>query len=145
MEDYTQFEWKNLVKTKMYKLNRNDILNQMKPLKKIIYKEHISEKFQLQPYMTNLNIAEARLKFKLKTKMTPTVRMNFQSDAGFTSNLWACPGCSAQKVEGRRDTQAHILTCVGYAQFREMKDLSNDKDLIQYFSQVIKQRMDDDS
>ena len=77
--------------------------------------------------------------------MRPTLRMNFQNDSEFTSNLWACPGCSAQKVEGRRDTQAHILTCVGYAQFREMKDLSNDKDLIQYFSQVIKQRMDDDS
>ena len=38
VEDYTQFKWKNVVKTKNFKLNRNDILIQMKPLKKIIYK-----------------------------------------------------------------------------------------------------------
>ena len=131
-----------------YKLNRSQILDQMKPLKKIIYKEHISETCQLQPYMTKLNIAEARLNFKLKTKMTPTVRMNFQSDSEFARKLWTCPGCTAQsqkvqdEVEGRRDNQAHILTCAGYAQFREYKDLANDKD---YFSQVIEQRIDDDT
>ena len=65
LEDYTQFEWKNLVTTKIYKLNINDILIQMKALKKISYNA-----FQLQPYMTNLNIAEARSIFKLKTRMT---------------------------------------------------------------------------
>ena len=151
LENYTPFQWKNLVKTNIYKLNRSEILEQMKPLKKISYKEHISEKCQLQPYMTKLNIAEARLKFKLKTRMTPTVRMNFQSDPEFASKLWTCPGCTAQshkvqeKVEGRRDTQAHILTCAGYAQFREHKDLTDDKDLTKYFSQVIQQRMDDNT
>ena len=133
LENYTPFQWKNLVKTKIYKFNRSEILEQMKPLKKISYKEHISEKCQLQPYMTKLNIAETRLKFKLKTRMTPTVRMNFQSDPEFASKLWTCPGCTAQshkvqeKVEGLRDTQAHILTCAGYAQFREHKDLTDDK------------------
>ena len=65
LEDYTQFEWKNLVTTKIYKLNINDILIQMKALKKISYNA-----FQLQHYMTNLNIAEARSIFKLKTRMT---------------------------------------------------------------------------
>ena len=49
LENYTPFQWKNLVKTNIYKLNRSEILEQMKPLKKISYKEHISEKCQLQP------------------------------------------------------------------------------------------------
>ena len=66
--------------------------------------------------MTDLIIEEARIKFKLKKKMTPTIRMNFSSDPEFASNLWTCPGCIEDKsvydkVEGFRDTQSHVMVC----------------------------------
>ena len=65
-------------------------------------------------YMTTLNIEEARIKFKLKTKMTPTIRMNFSSDPEFESNLWTCPGFTEDKsvygkVEGFSDTQSNVM------------------------------------
>ena len=110
---YTQIEWKRLVKAKIHEMNRDDILNQMrKPYKKISYEEHVDQKLQLQPYLISLHISDARLCFKLKTGMTPTVRMKFPSDPEFSRKLWTCPGCTEDKpghdqVVGYRD--AHTV------------------------------------
>ena len=88
------------------------------------------------------------MKFKINSKMTPTIQMNFQSDAEFASQFWTCSGCAdgdlAKEVVGCRDTQQHVLICPGYAEFREGKNLNVDKDLVKYFSQVIKLRQDED-
>ena len=46
------------------------------------------------------------------------------------------------KVEGLRDTQAHILICPGYSELRENKDLATDKDLVGYFRLVIQKRLE---
>jgi hypothetical protein len=136
------------VKTEVLKANRNDFLNLMKkPYKKISHSDYVQEELKLQPYLQDLSIPEARLKFKLKTGMTPTVRMNFPSDAEFARKLWTCAGCSEDKaehdtVEGMRDTQAHILICPGYEDLRQDKDLSSDKDLVGYFRLVMKRRLE---
>ena len=45
-------------------------------------------------------------------------------------------------MEGMRDTQAHILSCPGYEDLREDKDLSSDKDLVGYFRLVMNRRLD---
>ena len=75
--------------------------------------------------------------------MTPTVKMNFQSDSEFTRELWTCPDCSVPgDVAGSRDTQQHIMVCTGYEALRQDKDLSTDKGIVSYFQQVMKQRMD---
>ena len=146
--NYSQVEWKRLVNTKIREMNRDDILQQMKkPYKKISYVDHMDQELQLQPYLVSLNISDARLRFKLKTGMTPTVRMNFPSDPEFSRQLWTCPGCSEGKpdqdiVVGYRDTQTHILSCEGYEDLRENKDLACDKDLVTYFSLVIKKRLE---
>ena len=47
-------------------------------------------------------------------------------------------------VEVCRETQAPILTCTGYEELGEAKDMDNDKDLIAHFSQVVKLWLDDD-
>jgi hypothetical protein len=73
--------------------------------------------------------------------------MNFPSDAEFARKLWTCPGCSDDKagydtVDGQRDTRAHILICPGHTDPRDDKDLSSDKDLVNYFRLVIKKRLE---
>ena len=80
--------------------------------------------------------------------MAPTIKMNFPSDPEFTRQLWTCSGCSdgvdGDRVDGCRDTQQHVMICPGYAGLREDKDLEDDKDLVHYFSQVIKRRQESD-
>ena len=117
----------------------------MKSYKKIKYDDFKDEEFRVQPYLQKLNIPQARIMFKLKSLMTPTVRMNFSSDPKHAANMWTCIGCSSDgDPYGFRDTQKHIICCPGYAVLRQDKDLNNDKDLVTYFQQVIKHRQDND-
>ena len=73
------------MKKAIYEANREEILNQMKKLyKKIKYENFCKDPHQIQPYMKELRISDARLKFKIKTGMTPTIQMNFMSDQEFS-------------------------------------------------------------
>ena len=145
---YSKTQWKTLVKAEILKLNKARVLQKMIGYKKINYEKHLNEPYQLQPYLKNLNIADARLRYKLKTHMTPTIMMNFPSDVKFSEQLWTCTGCGngSDKADGqagdRRDTQTHIMICPGYADLRMDKNLGEDQDLVRYFSQVIKKRME---
>ena len=75
------------------------------------------------------------------------MKLNFPSGTEFARKLWTFPGCSEDKaehdtVEGMRDTQTHILVCPGYAELRQDKDLSSDKDLVGYFRLVMNNRLE---
>ena len=94
------------------------------------------DSFKLKSYFHDLKVDDARLKFKLVSSMTPTVKMNFQSDRIYTAKLWACSGCGT-----KRDTQQHILNCEAYEKVRSNRDLSNDTDLVNYFRDVINLRV----
>ena len=91
-------------------MNKDAIIEQSLSYKKINFKKCADEKFERRDFIKTLNISDARLKFKIQAKMTPTIQMNFQSDAEFTSNLWTCSGCKdmdnaiGDKVVGNRDT-----------------------------------------
>ena len=53
----------------------------------------------------------------------------------FKVDLWACSDC------GKMDSQNHVLTCSAYESYRHEKDLSCDKDLVQYFKRVVQHRI----
>ena len=147
IQNYSKIQWKNLIKKKIRELNKMDILEQIESegYKKLNLETMKNDSFELKPYMKNLNVSEARLKFKLNSFMTPTVKMNFQSDSEFTRDLWTCPGCSVPgDVTGCRDTQRHIMVCTGYETLRQDKDLSTDKGIVSYFQQVMNHRMDNE-
>ena len=72
--------------------------------------------------------------------MTPSVKMNFPSVRLYTRKLWTCEGCIGESDVGLRDTQHHILICEAYADYRIGKDFSNDKDLVDYYREVLKHR-----
>ena len=57
--------------------------------------------------------------------------MNFQSDRAFKAELWKCTAC------GKSDSQQHLLYCEGYKVYRKDRDLSQDKDLVAYFRNII--------
>ena len=85
-------------------------------------------------------MADARLKFKLRSCMTPTVKMNFKSDAKFAAQLWKCDGYAKLSHSGNIDSQPHILWCEGYADLRYEKDLDYDQHLVEHFRSVISRR-----
>ena len=48
-----------------------------------------------------------------------------------------CIACDSKEVE----SQTHVMCCSGYSDIRTGLDLTKDRDLIAYFTQVMKIRM----
>ena len=137
-------------KGKIADMNKDDILHQIRSsYTKLKYEQYANDTFKRKSYLAGLNISEARMRFKINAGMTPTVKMNFPSDVGFAKQLWTCAGCTDGEIGGEvvgcRDTQQHVLICPGYAELRQDKNLDDDKDLVHYFSQVIKRRLESDN
>ena len=79
----------------------------------------------------------SQLRRRPDCSMVRSVKMNYPSDQHFRDNLWECQHCSYI------DTQSHIiLTCPAYEDLRVNKDLESDKDLVQFFKEVLDKRDD---
>ena len=96
-----------------------------------------SEPFQLKEYFKTMNLVEARMMCSLRLKTTGHIKTHFMSDKKYASELWVCGG-KCQKI----DSIFHLATqCEQYEHLRKGKDiLSNDKDLVLFFAQVLKSR-----
>ena len=70
----------------------------------------------------------------LRSNMTRTVKMNYKGDPKFKKNGWKCQDCYTL------DTKDDIVRCLTYQSLRLGKNLSNDKDLVDYFKKVIEIR-----
>ena len=81
-----------------------------------------------------LRLSDARLRFRIRTKMVENIAFNFSNDPKHTRQLWRCTHCDYI------DTQSHILVCDSYKYLCEEKDLASDYDLVKYFRDVISLR-----
>ena len=141
---YSRNQWKNIIKKEIYRLNMKELVDEASKYRKIEYE--IGDSFHRENYLSELKVADARMMFKLRTKMMPTVQMNFVNDEKFKKNFWTCSGCSelnnsSLQIQGRRDAQSHILQCPGYSDIRSRLNLDCDSELVQYFKSVIKRRI----
>ena len=64
------------------------------------------------------------------------LKANFKNKPAFRKDGWICEGCH-KEVE----TNAHVMSCGTYKLIREGKDLKKDKDLLDFFREVLKLRM----
>ena len=80
----------------------------------------------VKDYLKEMDLRGARLRFKLRSKMTPTVKSNFKNDKKFKQQKWSCEGCSKVgpngEVVGNLDTQEHIQNCESYGDLRKGKN-----------------------
>ena len=132
----SKFQWKNTIKKKIKEKNKSDLLRQVrnKEYKKINADEMEKEEFGRKPYLSNLDIHSARMKFGLQTKMVKSVKLNYKNDPANKKKMWKCDDC--QSI----DSQEHILWCPAYSLLRHEKNLEDDQDLTRYFLQVLRFR-----
>ena len=127
--------WKDLVKRKVMDENAKELKADLSTYRKLEESEVLEEEFGIQPYIKQLNLANARTKFKFRTKMTQHVKMNFSNSKQYTEDLWRCDSCRSMI-----DTQSHVLWCASYSSLREGKDMEKDEDLCAYLQEVFKIR-----
>ena len=94
----------------------------------------IDEKYEFKNYFKELKVEDARIKFRLETKMVDA-KFNFKNKKNYHSELWQC-----DSFERAIESQSHLLWCPAYQQLRDGKDLKDDKHLISYIKKVLKIR-----
>ena len=143
LTNFSKSQFKRKVKAEIRELNKIKLIEKVESAqyKKIDLNKFRNDDHNLKSYFKDLSVTDSRLRCKII--MTPRIKMNFQSDRIFTRNMWVCENCSSDSEFGVRDTQNHVLLfCPGLAHLREGKNLSEDRDLVDFFKAVIQLRSD---
>ena len=162
IQSYSKAQFKQVMKRHFFIKNKSDILSFSRKYKKVNYDELCNDDFKIKPYFKSLNLNQARLKFKLNSRMTNTVANNYRRDPKFKKIAYNCIGCIEQnrvqvneteqnQTENNQtnpkqtqilDTEEHISVCLSYADLRIGRNLNETTDLVSYFQAVIKRRME---
>ena len=79
IERYSKYQFRTIVKQLIFNKNRNEILEWAKWYKKINHDTCSKEKFERKGYLTKLNVADARLYFRIKYFLIPTFRLDYKN------------------------------------------------------------------
>ena len=90
---FTKLQWKSKVNKLISQANELDLKEKMKQYKKLNALELNNETSKVKQYIKDLDLRGARLRFKLRAKMTPTVKANFNNNKAFIKEKWTCEGC----------------------------------------------------
>ena len=131
IEKFTKIQWKKKMKHIIFTLNKDELVAMSKKFKKINFESELYNATRHE-YLSSFHVRDARLLFKIRSKMVPTIQMNFPRDKSFASNLWTCSGCRLH-----RDTQTHVMSCDSYVHLRDGLDLKEDRDLITFFRNLL--------
>ena len=126
-----------------------DLLNNIKHYKKLNYDEFCREEFRRKEYFFHNDLETVRTLFRLSSRMLETVRGDFPHK--YRRKSLVCPSCRTEDVshrtisqsleEGPIDSLEHIkVDCYAFRDLRSKYDLSDDKQLAQFFNSVVEQR-----
>ena len=128
----SRLSWKNEVKSKISNHIETKLKAEIGRMTKLENMDAENENFSAKSYLSELNLNQARTKFKLRSRMLE-VKNNFKG--GRTANNLMCDFC-----ESSLETQDHILFCPAYRDLRMDMDLGCDMDLVNYVRQVLVRR-----
>ena len=130
----SKIKWAKLCKFHLHLKNKEDLLQQISSYKKLDTDKLSSESYGLKPYISSMNVSDARTFFSSRSMMLSTIQSNFKNNPKFKANDYRCK-C------GDIDTQSTLLTCKLYSHLREGLDLAHsDTDLVRYYQLVIQHR-----
>ena len=87
-----------------------------------------------QEYMEEKGMGNARMAFRIRTKMVNKVKANFKNM--YKDNL-DCEYCDEKVIE----TQEHILECLGWREELGTLDVTTMKDKVEFFYRVMKRKL----
>ena len=105
----------------------------------------MSEKYERKPFMYNLSLENARMFFRVQTKLVQTLRKNFPTMYRRMGQPLTCPSCSTRTLsEVTSDnsethsspphSQSHILeSCEAVEDLRTECDPDDNRSLAEYF------------
>ena len=136
VRQFSKEKWKIYVRKAILEMNRSQMLEQMKSSKKLDELSLSLEEFKLKDYFTELSFENIRIKFRERSKTMTTCRTHYPSDQENIKLMFECPNRC-----GNIDSLLHWRSCTFYRQFRESKNMENDKQLGEFYKSVINLRM----
>ena len=136
----------------IFEKNQSQILEWAKKYKKIDYKRCCNEKFERKSYLTKLNVADARLYFRIKYFLVPTFRLDYKNVPQYRAEKWRCPDCVERIQRDRQppgdvevicdeDSYDHArYHCPSNNKLREDTDFRDPKQEVVFFRQIIDRR-----
>ena len=131
--EITKTKWKSMVKRAIRVNYEIESKTKMRNFSKLKDGPMLNEKFCRKEYLMKMNLTDARMNFRLRSKTT-NVKLNQKSSKSHAAKLWKCGEW------GYLDSQSHIMWCTYFAPLREGLDVKNDLDVVHYFQQVFKHR-----
>ena len=86
---------------------------------------------QMQEYFKDKNLSNARLKFKIRSKMVDRIPGNFKNRYKYSEEGLNCTDCMVEL------TQDHCIICPSRAILREDLDMSRLDDTVIYFKRYL--------
>ena len=103
-----------------------------------------NKKFAKKSHFEELDLENVWMTFKIKSKVVPSVRKNFPGK--YKNRSLSCPSCRKNLSPisiPPADTQDHlVLERPTFADLRINKNMRDDKDLAEFFQQIIQYRSD---
>ena len=139
-------------------------MNMMKGYKKIDHEKCLKENYEMKTFFKTMNVADARMAFRIQNFLVPTIRLNFKSDKKFKAEGWLCPDCRVTESEvsetarmpyseakvsvgnikqpgGFLDSQEHIMKhCSAHEDLREGMNTDNLQDCVTLMRRVVARR-----
>ena len=106
--------WKRKVKSYIIDLTRKELIEDSMKYKKINTESLKKEEFKRKEYFYSLRLEDIRMKFKLESKVFPTIRNHFKRK--YKNRSLRCPSCRnillsspGEDEDEVIDTSSHIL------------------------------------
>ena len=132
-QSYSKGCWKSLIKSRIYSLNRSQLLTKIESYRKLDYDKLSREEYEVKPYLRDMNLRDARTLFSARSRMLP-LQANYKGVPEYRENNYLC------ECKEHEDSQAKVVSCQLYVHLKEGLDLSTDIGLVKYFQRVIHER-----
>ena len=137
---FSKREWKAFVRRKILTANQEFLLESSKNYKKIDSISLATEKWGIKDYFSQLNLTQARIKFRERAKCMNKCKRHYSNDYESIRTKFVCPSCNSDSV----DVLSHWRLCPSYEMFREFRNLNVDEDLMAYYQDIIAYRSAED-
>ena len=95
-----------------------------------------NEDYEFKEYFSELNLAQARLKFRMRSGCVKFCKVLYPSDKENLKSMFICPEDQCSSL----DNVFHWSRCISYAPLRQSRNLLVESELIDYFQDIINLR-----
>ena len=154
---FSKWQFKKLAKEYIYKLNKSQLLEEIRLSKKLNYEKCSQERFERKQYFCQQNLENSRVLFRVSSRLIPFIKANYPSKyrrQGKPLTCSSCPPAASASASGTQEpsqeemtqpihSQTHVgTTCLLVSDLHSEYRPDDDKSVAEFFKKVIARHME---